>query len=63
MKTVFRCPIADIRCPYCDADCYCSLENPIENCDDAAACADDDCYPIDEDMGFDPYLGCYTDDC
>ena len=47
MKTVFRCPTADISCPYCDADCYCSLENPIENCDDAAACADDDCYPIE----------------
>ena len=43
MKTVFRCPTAEIGCPYCDADCYCSLENPIENCDDAAACADDDC--------------------
>lgn len=65
-KTVFRCPTADFDCPYCDADGYCSMENPIEECDDAANCADDDCYPIeidDPDMGFDPYLGCYTDDC
>ena len=65
-KTIFRCPICDFECPYCDMDGYCSLENAVEECDEAAACADDDCYPIDEDalqMGFDPYLGCYTDDC
>lgn len=62
-KTIFRCPTADFDCPYCDADGYCSLENPIEECDDAANCADDDCYPIEIDVGFNPYLGCYTDDC
>lgn len=46
-KTIFRCPIADFECPYCDMDGYCSLENAVEECDDAAACADDDCYPIE----------------
>lgn len=45
-KTIFRCPTADFDCPYCDMDGYCSMENPIEECDDAANCADDDCYPI-----------------
>lgn len=45
-KTIFRCPVADFDCPYCDLDGYCSLENAVEECDDAAACADDDCYPI-----------------
>ena len=64
-KTIFRCPVCDFECPYCDMDGYCSLENAVEECDEAAACADDDCYPIevDEEVGFDPYLGCYTDDC
>lgn len=42
-KTIFRCPTADFECPYCDMDGYCSMENPIEECDDAANCADDDC--------------------
>lgn len=46
-KTIFRCPTADFECPYCDADGYCSLENAVEECDDAANCADDDCYPIE----------------
>lgn len=46
-KTIFRCPVCDFDCPYCDMDGYCSLENAVEECDDAAACADDDCYPIE----------------
>ena len=46
-KTIFRCPVADFDCPYCDPDGYCSLKNAVEECDDAAACADDDCYPIE----------------
>jgi hypothetical protein len=46
-RVVFRCPIADFECPYCDADGYCKMENAVEECDDAANCADDDCYPIE----------------
>ena len=62
---VFECPVADVFCPYFK-DGNCSMypeENPILECDDASAYYDeyeDDC---DYEVGYDPYLGCYTDDC
>ena len=43
----------------CDADTG-ELVATIEN-DDSGDDFDD--YDCDNDMGFDPYLGCYTDDC
>ena len=44
-------------CPY-DAEgydiceCFCSEEEPEDDYDDC-----------DYEIGFDPYMGCYTDDC
>lgn len=35
----------------------CSAENPEEEEDDFSD------WDYNEDMGFDPYMGCYTDDC
>lgn len=29
-----QCPIYDVSCPYCDLDGYCSLLNPMRECDD-----------------------------
>lgn len=51
MRKFFKCPVYDFECPYIDSDGDCSLENPLENCDDAAACADDDCCPIKVEEG------------
>ena len=46
-----ECPIYDYSCPYCIGGNCCMKEmdgaDPREECE----------------MGFDPYLGCYTDDC
>lgn len=56
MKKVFECP----TCPYCKYG-NCSMypeNNPILECD-----AYYNNYFEDEEIGFDPYLGCYTDDC
>lgn len=44
-------------CPYdaeysCTCEYYCSEEEPDEEFDDC-----------DYEVGFDPYLGCFTDDC
>ena len=44
-------------CPYdaeysCTCEYYCSEEEPDEEFDD-----------YDYEVGFDPYLGCFTDDC
>ena len=65
-------------CPYCDQCGVCHIDDPMEDCDDFAAFFQgdwdfwlnlDDDEPEDAlqwedyDMGFDPYLGLYTDDC
>lgn len=65
-------------CPYCDQCGICHIDDPMEDCDDFAAFFQgdwdfwlnlDDDEPEDAlqwedyDMGFDPYLGLYTDDC
>ena len=59
-------------CPYCDQCGVCHIDDPIEDCDDFAAFFEnwdewlncDDVIDDDVDeMGFDPYSGCYTDDC
>lgn len=51
----------------CDGD-FCPLNCDIcSKRDDAMAANAEESYDpeetIDLDMGFDPYLGCYTDDC
>lgn len=49
------CPADDFTCPYYVNGC-CDLENAEQECDEF--------YDFDElEVGFDPYLGCYTDDC
>jgi hypothetical protein len=79
MAKVIYCPVNGWDCPYFDANGCCMLYpefDPIDECDDFAVFWDkgddyicdtekdgdffDNC---DCDMGFDPYLGCYTDDC
>lgn len=66
-EKVFVCPVADVFCPYFK-DGNCSMypeENPILECDDAAYYAEED-YDSDDcdyEVGYDPYLGCFSDDC
>lgn len=63
MSLRFETPCDFGPCPY-DAEysstCeyYCGADEP-EDCEDYYY--DDE--PHDLDMGFDPYMGCYTDDC
>lgn len=56
------CPAWDITCPYFqNGSCRMSAMgdgDPLEECDAFFDYEDD----VDE-CGFDPYLGCYTDDC
>lgn len=66
-EKVFECPAVDVTCPYYKYG-NCSMypeENPILECDEAAYYAEetDDYDDCDYEVGFDPYLGCYTDDC
>ena len=61
----FRCPTDDFTCPYYEKNGICVMfpeNNPILECDEAMVYAEEtnDC---DYETGFDPYLGCYTDDC
>ena len=59
-----ECPIYDLSCPYCVSGNCCMEEmdgaDPHEECDDFFGMED---VEGDYEMGFDPYLGCYTDDC
>lgn len=66
------CPIiAYGDCPYCDQDNLCHVKDPIEDCEDFAmfweswdVWGNGDDVPDDVDeTGYDPYLGCYTEDC
>lgn len=41
----------------------CCHFEPIANWDEAPCEYSDEEFWQNEDMGFDPYLGCYTDDC
>ena len=58
MSLHLHCPCDDepFVCPYnaqYSRDCeeYCGEDEPYDEPD------------YNEDMGFDPYMGCYTDDC
>ena len=58
------CPVNDYSCPYYIAG-VCRMEvmegvDPTEECDAFFGMED---VEGDYEMGFDPYLGCYTDDC
>lgn len=63
-------------CPYCDQEGKCHIADPIEDCDDFAAffdswddwlVCDDEVEPDDDncdyEIGYDPYLGSFSDDC
>ena len=78
MAKVIYCPVNGWDCPYYDANGCCMLYpefDPLDECDDFAvfwdrgddyiADLDEDYEPVnvDDDCGFDPYMGCYTDDC
>jgi hypothetical protein len=60
-EKTFECPAADCTCPYYKYG-NCSMypeSNPILECDEAAYYSDD----CDYEVGYDPYLGCFSDDC
>lgn len=46
-------------CPKCQDSIFGSDDEE----DDWEDCDDPDTHCLNEDMGFDPFLGCYTDDC
>lgn len=60
-------------CPYCDQCNVCHIEDPIADCEDFAMffedwdewlrCDEPPEYDEDYDVGFDPFLGMFTDDC
>ena len=57
-------------CPYCDQCGICHIEDPMKDCDDFATffegswdywlSLDDDTF---DEVGFNPFLGMYDDDC
>lgn len=53
------------HCPYCEdgeyvnCEWYCGADEPEDYPEDHY----DEPEDIDSDCGFDPYLGCFTDDC
>lgn len=67
------CPVnAYDDCPYCDEFNRCHIADPIKDCDEFAYFYDSwedweasNADPEDnvDETGFDPYLGCYTEDC
>lgn len=74
MRKEFFCPTEDHSCPYCEKDGLCALGmSAIEECDEAYYFCEDEDGEDEEpdyeeemgdlDIGFDPYMGCYTDDC
>lgn len=75
MKVIY-CPVNGWDCPYYDANGCCMMypeTDPIKECDDFAVFwdeeddyvvdTDDEFDDCDNDMGYDPYMGCFTDDC
>ena len=58
----YECPVNDWFCPQFDNG-ECQLRDAPQECDAFFGIEDDEPDDIDLDMGFDPYLGCYTDDC
>ena len=66
-EQVFICPVNDASCPYWREGGVCLIGRPDLECDDYMAMMDEaDCWEVDDcdnDCGYDPYLGCFTDDC
>lgn len=66
--TPVYCPTDDFLCPYY-GERLCHIKEPYDNCDDYASFVKDwekgyNDIPDDVDeTGYDPYLGCYTEDC
>lgn len=67
-------PDGHYHCPYCEdgeyvnCEWYCGADEPEDNPEywdeDGYDTRDyDEPENIDDDCGFDPYLGCFTDDC
>ena len=60
MKQIIKhihCPVNGWDCPYYTDEihpCRCTLENPMEDCDDFAAMWDEDDDYIDDDWEIDP---------
>lgn len=59
---------AIVKVMICDSNTgeICAECEPSPFCVEAEECQEvslDDDWDYNEDMGFDPYLGCYTDDC
>jgi len=70
------CPANGWDCPYYhDGDGACMMKEeegvgPLHECDDYdyffgedGIFPDEEPADIDDDCGYDPYMGCYTDDC
>ena len=61
------CSVNAIDCPYY-GNGLCHIANPEEECDEFYFEEDDyeedyDDYDDVDETGFDPYMGCYSDDC
>ena len=61
------CPSNDFDCPYYGKG-LCHIAEPEEECDEFYFEEDDDEEDYDDyddvdETGFDPYMGCYSDDC
>lgn len=68
--TPVYCTVNGLDCPYYDEG-LCHIADPIADCDDFAAFFEswedwESCDDIPDDVdetGYDPYLGCYTEEC
>ena len=61
------CPSNDFDCPYYGKG-LCHIAEPEEECDEFCFVPPDDEEAYDDyddvdETGFDPYMGCYSDDC
>ena len=68
--TPVYCTVNGLDCPYY-GEGLCHIADPIADCDDFAAFFEswedwESCDNIPDDVdetGYDPYLGCYTEEC
>ena len=59
-----ECPIYDYSCPYCvRGDCCMEEMDGVDPREESDAFFGMEDVEGDYEMGFDPYLGCYTYDC
>lgn len=64
-EQLYICPVADASCPYWREGDVCIMGRPDEDCDDFIKMREEEAMweDCDNDCGYDPYLGCFTDDC